>query len=188
MSEEKKEEGHEGAAPKKGKKKLIIIVAGVLVLIAGAGIPLMMMGGDAPKAHDEEEVEEVKHYETVKLDPFIVNLSANSAFLKVSMLLEYDPALLHLDAHGEGGGGGHGGGSAGGGGAAPAGLPGPMAAREPMMRDAIIRVLSSKRVEDVLTTEGKERLKEELVETINESIGLEEGPVVNIYFTEFMVQ
>ena len=63
-----------------------------------------------------------------------------------------------------------------------------MQAREPMMRDAVIRVLSSKKAVDVLSPEGKEKLKEELVEAINEAIGLEEGPVVNVYFTEFIIQ
>ncbi len=63
-----------------------------------------------------------------------------------------------------------------------------MAGREPMIRDAIIRVLSSKTTDDLLNTEGKERLKEELIEAINEAIALDEGPAVGVYFTEFIIQ
>ena len=42
--------------------------------------------------------------------------------------------------------------------------------------------------ETILTKEGYEKLKEELMEGINEAIGLDEEPIVNIYFTEFIVQ
>jgi flagellar basal body-associated protein FliL len=148
-------------------------------------------GGEEKKDEHAAAEEEVKHYTTVALDTFIVNLSANTAFLKVGMILEYDAGVLDkaaLHAHGEGGEG-HGGGASGGGGEAEAGGMHPvMAGRQPMIKDAIIRVLSSKKPEDVLTVEGKEKLKEELIEGINEAIGIEEDVVVNIYFTEFMVQ
>jgi flagellar FliL protein len=67
-------------------------------------------------------------------------------------------------------------------------LPEVLADREAIIRDAIIRVLSSKSKEQVLSTEGKEILKEELVEAINDASGLDEPPVVAVYFTEFIVQ
>jgi flagellar basal body-associated protein FliL len=56
------------------------------------------------------------------------------------------------------------------------------------MKDAIIRILSSKKADDLLTAEGKERLKDELLEGINEAVGLEEPPVVGVFFTEFIIQ
>lgn len=83
----------------------------------------------------------------------------------------------------------HGGGGAGGG--AKEEGPGThphFMERQPMIRDAIIHVLASKKVQDVITNEGKERLKEELIEAINESLSLSEDPVVNIYFLEFIIQ
>ena len=192
MSEEKKEGGEEAAAKPKSKKKLFIIV-GVVVLLLGAGIPVMFLGGGSEEKKDEHAAEEevVKHYATIALDTFIVNLSANSAFLKVGMILEYDPEIFDkAAAHGEGGGSGHGGGASGGEGGEGEGaaMPHAMAERQPMIKDAILRILSSKKAEDVLTVDGKEKLKEELIEGINEAIGLEEEPIVNIYFTEFMVQ
>jgi flagellar basal body-associated protein FliL len=60
--------------------------------------------------------------------------------------------------------------------------------RESMMKDVVIRVLSSKRADDLLTVEGKERLKDELLEGINEAVGLEEPPVVGVFFAEFIIQ
>lgn len=183
---QKHQEGEAAPAPK-GKKKLIIIIAVVLLLLVGGGGGFMLMGGDKPKDEKAEEAhEEEKHYAHAKLDPFIVNLAQSGSFLKIALLIEYDPALVEGQG-GEGGGGGHGGGGGGGGGA-PAGLPGVLGLREPMIRDSIIRVLSSKKGEEVLTVQGKDQLKEELVEAINEAVGLEEHPVVAVYFTEFIVQ
>jgi flagellar basal body-associated protein FliL len=49
-------------------------------------------------------------------------------------------------------------------------------------------VLSSKKAEDVLTSDGKERLKEELIEGLNEAVALEEPPLTAVFFTEFIIQ
>jgi len=194
MSAEGKKEGEEAAVAKPKSKKKLFIIVGLVVVLLCAGIPVLFLGGGEEEAKDEHaaEEEEVKHLATVALDPIIVNLSANTAFLKVSMILEYDAGILDkaaLEAAGHAEGGGHGGGASGGGGEAEGGGMHPiMTARQPMIKDVILRILSSKKPEEVLTSEGKEKLKEELIEGINEAIGLEEEPVVNIYFTEFMVQ
>jgi flagellar protein FliL len=57
-----------------------------------------------------------------------------------------------------------------------------------MIKGAIIAVLSSKKASELLTRTGKETLKDELIEAINEALGLDESPVVNIYFKEFIIQ
>ncbi len=181
--EEEKTEGTE--EPKKSKKGLIIIIVAVLLLGGGgAGFALMSGGGDK-----KEGAEEVIHYEQIELDTFIVNLNEHNAFLKVKMVLEYNPKLVHGD---QAEGGGHGGGSATGGGysggSEPSGPPGVLGTRAPMIKDAILQVLSSKSSKEVLSPEGKEQLKQELVEAINEACDVQEGPVVNVYFTEFIVQ
>ena len=182
---EGKEAGHEEAPKGKSKKKLIIIIVAAVVVLGGGAF--FMMGGKKADTKETEHKEEEKHYVSAQLDPFIVNLSESSAFLKTTLLVEYDPALLTSGEGGEGGGGAEGGHGAGEG-EKKAGLPPVMKAREPMIRDAVIRVLSSKKTADVLIPEGKENLKQELVEAINEAIGLPEGPVVAIYFTEFIIQ
>ncbi len=186
--DEKKKEGEEAAEVKpKNKKKLIIIVVAV-VLLVGGGAAAMLLGGGAPppKEGEEQATEETKrHLVAFTLDPIIVNLSENASFLKIKLTIEYDPEILAA-ALGEGAG--HGGGGAGGEGEGAGGPPPIMVEREAQIKDAIIRVLASKTPADVLTSDGKEALKEELIEAVNEAIGLEEGPVVNIYFNEFLVQ
>ncbi|AJC90183.1 flagellar basal body-associated protein [Campylobacter subantarcticus LMG 24374] len=54
-----------------------------------------------------------------------------------------------------------------------------------IIRDIIIRTLTSKTFEEVSTTKGKERLKDELTAKINEI--LTDGFIKNIYFTDFVV-
>lgn len=188
MAEEKEgEEQKEGAEPpKKSKKKLIIIIVAVVVLLAGIGVPLLLMGGKSPTdgaeledTHHEEDHEE---YVRVELEPIIVNLSENASFLKVKLSLEVSAEVLESGAHAEGGGGGgHGGGES-------SGLPGVLGTREPMVRDAIIRVLSSKTAAEVLSLDGKDQLKDELIDAINEATALDEPLVVGAYFTDFIIQ
>ncbi len=189
------EEAPAEGAPKKKSKKVIFIALGVVLLVAGAGVPMFLMGGTPEEAAAPEEdhhVEE-KHLETADLGSYVVNLSEATSFLKAHLLVEFDNAVVEkqMNPHGEGeahaaeeGGGGHGGGEKGG--AAP--LPEFMAKREIQMKDTILKVLSSKRAEDVLTPDGKERLKDELIEGLNEAVGLEEPPLTAVYFTEFIIQ
>ncbi|MCB0319093.1 MAG: flagellar basal body-associated FliL family protein [Bdellovibrionales bacterium] len=196
MADEEKKDAEGGEDKPKSKKKLIIIIAAaVVVLGGGAGAFLMMSGGDenAEGEHGDahvQEIEEEAHLATAELEPFIVNLSEQTSFLKIKVLIEYDPELLNM-GHDHGGGGAYGGGGSGGGGGgegAGGGLPSVMAEREPMIRDAVIRVIASKTAKQVLSTEGKEELKEELLDAINEAIGLDEPAVVNLYFIEFIIQ
>ena len=192
MAAKEEAEGHDAkegeSKPKKGKGKLIIIIVVVLALVGG-GAAFMLGGGKAEeKKVEEEEVEKEKHYETAELETFVVNLGESASFIKVTMLVEYDPELLHAAHGGEAGGEGHGGGASGGGEEKKGGLPPAMEARKPMIRDAVIRVLSSKKAAEVLSKDGKEQLRQELVEAINEAIGMEEGPVVQVYFTDFIIQ
>ena len=195
--EEKEGEGSEEGSKGKSKKKLLMIIIPVVVLLIGGAAAFFLMGGKEKPKEGEEAAEHAaeeakpKKLATLKLDPFIVNLSENISFLKVTMILEYDPEILAKadkgaeGAHGEAeGGGGSGGEKKEEGG----GASGRMAERQPMIRDAIIHTLSAKKVEDVISSDGKEKLKEELVEAINEAIGLPENAVVNVYFLDFIIQ
>jgi flagellar basal body-associated protein FliL len=59
-------------------------------------------------------------------------------------------------------------------------------ARRPIIDDVVMTTLSSKRYSDVSTIKGKQTLKEELIAAINKALGV--PGVLNIYFTEFVVQ
>jgi flagellar basal body-associated protein FliL len=178
------------------KKKLILIGVGVLSLIGGAGVPMLLMGGGEPEQPaevvEEEPVEEPKRIEVADLGQFVVNLSESTSFLKVHLIMEYDAAVLDKQTapkhEGEEGGEGHGGGASGGEKAEGGGIHPYLAKKESQLRDVVIRVLSAERAADLLTSDGKARLKDELVDGLNEAVGLEEPPVVGVLFTEFIIQ
>jgi flagellar FliL protein len=183
------------ASPKKSKKKLILIVVGVVGLLGGAGVPLVLMTTKEPpkeEAVEEEHHEPVQRIENADLGQFIVNLSESTSFLKTKIMMEYDGALIDKQLavlHGEDGGKAHGGGASGGGEEkAGGGIHPHVVKNENKFRDVVIRVLSSKKAAELLTGEGKARLKEELVDGLNEAMGLEEPPVVGVLFTEFIIQ
>ncbi|RAX55259.1 flagellar basal body protein FliL [Helicobacter sp. 16-1353] len=54
------------------------------------------------------------------------------------------------------------------------------------IRDTIVEILSSKSLEEVSTTRGKEKLKEEIVQRLNEF--LVDGKIRNVFFIDFVIQ
>jgi flagellar FliL protein len=58
--------------------------------------------------------------------------------------------------------------------------------RRPVIDDIVMSTLSSKTFNEITTIEGKQALKEELMAKINDALGYQ--GVVNIYFTDFVVQ
>jgi flagellar FliL protein len=190
MAEEKKKEeaAEENAEAKPKSKKKLFIIIGAVVLLALGGVGFMFLsGGKKPAETERAQDDSEKHYETAEIPTIIVNLSESSSFLKVTMLIEYDTEVL-AKISGRSGGEGRGEGGGGEEGVKKGSMPPVLAARAPMIIDAIIRVLSAKKAEQVLTAEGKDQLKEELIEAINEASALPEPAVVNVYFTEFIIQ
>jgi flagellar FliL protein len=161
----------------KSKKKLIIIIVAVIVVFGLGAVGLLFMGGGETEVVDEYDLNPEKFYTTAPLGTLIVNLSASASFLKTNILLEYDSRILERANQVMGHSG-----------AAGSGLSGILGLREPMIRDATIKTLSAKSAREVLTTEGKITLKDELIEAINEAIGYDDYIVTNVYFTEFIVQ
>lgn len=197
MAEEKKDKDKEKEGVKKevkkgGKKMMIIIGAIVTVAIAlGAGVFFALKGSGDKKekteAVDGEEAadgegaadgkestkggEEGKHGTAkggegeghvgnalLPLDTFIVNLQVKGSFLKTTIQLEFDKPEL----------------------------PPEMETGTAKIRDAIIRVLSTKTAQEILTPEGKEQLREEVKNASNEVIN--SGEVIAVYITEFIIQ
>lgn len=94
------------------------------------------------------------------LDIFTVNLLSESGrrYLKVEMNLELEGEELSPE----------------------------LEQKKPVFRDIIIRILSSKSLEEISTSKGKEKLKEQIVSELNTR--LKDGKVKNVYFTDFVVQ
>jgi flagellar FliL protein len=81
------------------------------------------------------------------------------------------------------GGGGHGGGH--GGGKAEAPLVGVIKPQEPVIRDTIISVISSRKFKDLGTVQGKNELKDTLRMRLKDQLKLNN---VEVYFTAFTLQ
>jgi flagellar basal body-associated protein FliL len=98
---------------------------------------------------------------TLPLDTFVVNLDGGSqrAYLRVGITLGLSHPLARKSQEEV-----------------------PIAA----LRDAILSVLASAKAEELLTNEGKEQLKGNLLRAITERVP--RMGVANVYFTEFLVQ
>lgn len=187
---EKDEHATEEEGKKKSSNMLLIIIIGVLVLILviGGVVAALMMGNHdaeaesghvaktevAADAHgsDEEAADEDGGAAHVRgeavtevglmfpLDAFTVNLLSESGrrYLKCEINLEMEGEELSHE----------------------------LEEKKPVFRDIIIRILSSKSLEEISTIKGKEKLKEQIVNDLN--MRLKDGKVKNVYFTEFVVQ
>ncbi len=171
-NEEKNEEKKE----KSGSKLvlIIIIILLVLILVGGGLAAYFLLTEDnnvqqsnptqKPKTHINSNAPRGSNLAEIgpiyPLDQFIVNLlsEGGAKFLKTKIDLELgNPELTaELDK------------------------------KKPLVRDIVIRTLSSKTFQEVSTNRGKEKLKDELVDKINAVLA--DGRVRNIFFTEFVVQ
>ncbi len=172
MAEEKENQEVEEKEEKSGGNKLLLIVIIVLLLllliIGGLVAYFLLSGNDEPQEQPEpQKIEKKKKVSNMTeigpiypLDTFVVNLVNNNAnrYLKCKIDLELDSPELQQEVD----------------------------KKLPAIRDLIIRILSSKTVEEIQTSRGKEKLKEEIKRKINEI--LTTGEVRNVYFTEFVIQ
>lgn len=62
-----------------------------------------------------------------------------------------------------------------------------IAAHSAILEDKLTMVFSSQHSSDLLTPQGKERLKQQLIDQVNAALHQQER-VVNIYFTTFIIQ
>lgn len=174
--EEKKEETKE---KKSGSNLVLIIIIVLLVLIlVGGGLAayfLLSDNGDTKQPNMSQQPQpqaQMKKSNVARnsdlveigpiypLDQFIVNLlsEGGTKFLKTKMDLELSGPELTAE----------------------------LDKKKPLIRDIVIRTLSSKTFQEVSTNRGKEKLKDELVDRINAVLA--DGHIKNIFFTEFVVQ
>jgi flagellar FliL protein len=183
-------EGAASAAPaesakKKSSKLLLIVLPLVLVIGGGAGAYLAGLLPFGAKKDDAEhadssaekaaETSAVDHSKPVvkgagkavkgagalrPLDPFIANLAdeGGNRYLKATMQIEFSGQTVpeSFDAH------------------------------LPQIRDLILTLLSSRTFDQIRTPDGKQNLREDVIERINHA--LEQDAAKAVYFTEFIVQ
>ena len=94
----------------------------------------------------------------IVIDPIVVNLSDSGKYVKLIMELEL------IDAS----------------------LSSVVAGNKPKLKDAIIELISRTSYESLSSVEGKRRLKEEIIQKANMTIGRK--IIKNVYFTDFVLQ
>ena len=182
---EKKSTEEEQETPEKKKSgnmlMIIIIVVLILIILVGAVAAFIMLGDD-----DEVQAEPQVKEKTVSksktrsssssfmedsrqlsdigilypLDTFTVNLKSDSGrrYLKVTMSLELEGEELSLE----------------------------LDAKTAVLRDRVIRILSSKTLEEISSKKGKGKVSSQIMDTLNAMIS--DGQIKGIYFTEFVIQ
>ncbi len=144
------------AKPKKGKLKIILLAVALLVLGGGGALAYLILADDNPEEKKTKHVE--SHY--MSLEPFLINLADQDVrrYLKLKLELE---------------------------------VPSEKVAKElekslPRIRDACILLLSNKTYHDLSSTDGKMKLKQEILQRLAEVPAGQK--VSNLYFTEFVAQ
>lgn len=172
----------ENKAEKKGKLKLIIVVVILLVVVAVGsylGYTLFLKGklGTSQNVAAKQQVQQTqvvqngqttqtvtqqvvssKTFEVSK-DDILVNLADtdSSRYLKVNVYLGYDSSKLDSE----------------------------LTDKQPIIMDAVISVLRTKKAADI-SAKGLETIKSELIQRINPL--LQKGQINNIYFSNVLVQ
>jgi flagellar FliL protein len=146
------------AAPVKKGPPIIIIIAVTAVICMGVGFALMKTVF-AKKAVSSAPAAIVIG-ETVPLDEFLINLADTDVahYIKVTIGV----GLIQGKTAEE------------------------FKTKIPVTRDAIVMVLSAKKLDDINSTAGKEALKKELIDSINKEVG--DKTVGAIYFEGFATQ
>lgn len=152
--------------PKKrgGALKLILILVAVVVVLGGGGVGAYLFlsgGGEQPAEAKPAPADKMPaQVLNLELDPFLVNLSdpGGSHYLKATLTLELaDPGAADW-----------------------------INARVPRVRDRVLLLLSSKESAELLSAEGKFRLRDDVQQAINDMMGGRR--VTAVYLTEFVVQ
>lgn len=147
----------EGSLTEKPRSRVVWIISALLMLaLGGAGVWYWASRGNEPATHESPPTEV---HATLHLETFVLNLADadQRSYLRVGIDLGLNQELKH-------------------------GETAPVA----QLRDTILSVLGEAKVEDLLTAAGKAKLKQNLLQALQErapQLGIEE-----VYFTEFLIQ
>ncbi len=145
---------------KGGSKKLFLIIPLLLILIGGGAGAYFFLFSKKDKEKKEGMPTQGKVGIMMDIGVFTVNLADKDrdAYARIAITFELSDEKVRQEVE----------------------------KRMPIIKDAIIDVISSKTSSFVRTPEGRESLRLELIKRINTI--LIEGGLRNIYFTEFVVQ
>ncbi|MCB1784824.1 MAG: flagellar basal body-associated FliL family protein [Gammaproteobacteria bacterium] len=170
MADEKDITGDQPAAG--GKKKLIVILAVVVLLVLGAGgAAFFLVGGDEPDSAEGEQGEApvvaVEEGEPMyhKFDPeFVVSLPPGGPVGMLQIAIEVmtrTPSVLQT-----------------------------LEVNDPMLRHHMLNLLEDQQAADLMTLEGKQRLRDAIGELLGEKLKElgEPGTIKGVYFTQLVMQ
>lgn len=170
MAEEKEKKA---AAAKEKKSPVLVILAAVVLVVLVGGIVagyFLFLAPDSDQARASVPLAQGDQSQAYApgglsgpikaLDSFIVNLTdaQGTRYLKVTMQVEMSHDMLSQEID----------------------------KRIPQIRDEVITLLSSKSFDDVATVAGKKALKRSILACMNKY--LTTGKVLNVYFSDFVVQ
>jgi len=181
MAEEESTTEESAPAKKSNMLMIIIIVVLIIIILIGAIVAVLFMGGEdeSTQVSSKSAIEKPaprqtrssgSAYESSRqlsdigilypLDTFTVNLKSDAGrrYLKVTMSLELEGEELSLE----------------------------LDAKSPVLRDRIIRILTSKTLEEISSKQGKQKISVQIMDTLNSMIS--DGEIRGIYFTEFVIQ
>jgi len=167
---DKKEEEPVLPNPKKSRKWLVVFLGLIILLGAAIGAVIFLapgvisdslnLGGIKGGEKKEKGPEKKEQGYIYNMDPFIVNLAdqGRPRYLKIRMSIESQEMKVNEEYE----------------------------KRLPQLRDTILTVLSSKSYGEISDSEGKKKLREEIIVKLNRL--LRGFQVKTVYFTEFMIQ
>ncbi len=151
--------------PKKKSRMMLFIILGAAILVLGGGVFFAYITFFAPQPVPQEAVPTQAPPpnavgEMVALDPFVVNLAdpKGNRYLKMTISMEVETVEAAERAK----------------------------KLAPKLRDIVIMMLTSLSFEEVMTPEGKLRIRDELLDRFNRVT--KPDRIKNIYFSEFVVQ
>lgn len=167
--EKEKKEGKNTEASGRKRKKLFWIIGGIILFFilaaVGAGVFAVKMGYaeqllvNMMGGYSESPSEQEPQF-MYAVPEILVNISVNGRdrFLSVKFYLGHDEPELEEE----------------------------LEKRMPEIRDAVLKILWEKSIEDINTPEGKELLREEIFQAVNGI--LHRGKLRGVYFWHVMVQ
>jgi flagellar FliL protein len=178
MADDATEEHEEKEKKSGGMLIVVIIVVFVLILMLGA-VAVFLLNNDSqqvqqvePQAQQQTKKRKIRKHTSENnralseigilypLEGFTVNLKSDQGrrFLKATMSLELNSEEMSLELN----------------------------AKDAVIRDKVIRILTSKTLEEITSKKGKQKVSEQIVDTLNTMVS--DGSVQGLYFTEFVIQ
>lgn len=151
-----------------GSKKKWFLIGGSLVMAVVAGVAIFFfMSGRGESEEGGEDGEKTHSAETAKkihaiyhMEPLIVNIHDGAELRYLKVRLEFEISNPEAKAEID-----------------PLLTP---------MQDAILVLLSGKQMEEITTTDGKNKLKEEIMACVGKIVPPQK--ITRVYFTDFVVQ